>query len=259
MSINSLKNPTDSSAPALTRGLAILKLIVSAPNGLSFNEILEKMNAPRTTVTRLLSVLREQNDLIKGEDGRYRIGPGMELFVRHGNMLDRLGAVARPFLKSLRDELRHTVLVIYFDSSQNPMEMVCIAKSQHELSFAMQPEGLRASNVDANPWGWLYFGHQSKATRQRLFSSMDKPDGFREHWEQRWRYVCEHQFAFDDDQHDIGIRRLAAPIRDQKGGLVAALGLGASPKALPKQQVSKVGNRLVEVSQKIQIQMGWEI
>jgi len=254
--MTTLTPPTE--APALTRGMQILKQVAATSDGLAFSQIIDSVDAPRATLARLLRVLLAQRDLIKSDrDGRYRIGPGMTPFTQGGNTPLRLETISRPLLREISQQMGHTLLLIYFDEQNDPFEMVCLAKAQHEDSLAMQPEGRRTRHVDHNPWGWLYYYQHDPHQRKELLIDSKNQSTFRKRWTEQEQFIRKYDFALDKDSNKIGFLRLAIPVRNDQNRVVAAIGMGAANKALPKSAIIPAGRALAHTAHQIERAMGW--
>jgi DNA-binding IclR family transcriptional regulator len=96
------------SIQVLSRTADILRSLQGQPGGLSQTEIGEKVNLPRSTVSRLLLALEELGYVSAlGPRGPYRLGPeiiAMSMSARR-NVLNEL----RPFLESLSRQVNETV------------------------------------------------------------------------------------------------------------------------------------------------------
>jgi len=256
---STLAKQSAAGAPALTRGLDILKATAAAKDGLNFGEILSCVDAPRATVSRLIRVLREQQDLIKSEqDGRYRLGPSMDALTRVGDLNAKLDSIGRPLLKALRDETGHTCLLIRFELRENQPESLCLAKAIHPDSFAMQQEGNRSLDMGHGPWCWLWYLRAESGDQASMRKLMNKREEFVERWPDNKAFIEKYNFACDNNLLGVGLRRLAAPVFDSKGQLVASVGLGATQQSLPKSEVVNIGKKMLATAQAIEIKMGWE-
>ncbi len=101
-------NRERSSIQVLSRTADILSSLQGQPGGLSQTEIGEKVNLPRSTVSRLLLALEELGYVSAlGPRGPYRLGPeiiAMSMSARR-SVLNEL----RPFLESLSRQVNETV------------------------------------------------------------------------------------------------------------------------------------------------------
>jgi DNA-binding IclR family transcriptional regulator len=67
----------------------------------------------------------------------------------------------------------------------------------------------------------------------------------------------ERGFALDDEENEIGVRCVAAPIFDHTGQAVAAVSVSAPIQRIPMPQVSLYGARIKETSKTISGKLGY--
>lgn len=63
-------------------------------------------------------------------------------------------------------------------------------------------------------------------------------------------------FAIDDEEFEPDLRCLAAPVRDMRGDVVAALSLSALASRLPMQDIAAVAVRLIAAADEITLRLG---
>ncbi|GAA1661324.1 helix-turn-helix domain-containing protein [Fodinicola feengrottensis] len=100
----------------LERGLRVLKTLGDHPDGLSVSQLAQTLQTHRAGIYRLLGPLVEQRLVIRLENGRYVLGPGLiELASR---VRSRLREVTVPILQRLADGLRATTALTLRDGDE---------------------------------------------------------------------------------------------------------------------------------------------
>lgn len=90
----------------LDRGVRVLELLAGASGGLSVSDLAARLGVSRPAVYRLLTTL-EAHDLVERDpDGQARLGLGLLGLAQA--VTPRLGALARPELRRLADDLGAT-------------------------------------------------------------------------------------------------------------------------------------------------------
>jgi DNA-binding IclR family transcriptional regulator len=69
--------------------------------------------------------------------------------------------------------------------------------------------------------------------------------------------VAAEGWAINDEETEIGVRYVAAPIRDQSGGVIAALSLGGSVESLPTARLPSMLQRLFSATREISFRLGY--
>lgn len=118
---------TDTGAPALRRGLALLRAIAASDDGATMAELTRSVTMPRATAYRLLRALVDEGFAIAapGTAGRYVLGPAVDVLRRDGAAAPRLEDIAAPVMDALAGDLRETVKLVVRDG----LEAVTVAVS----------------------------------------------------------------------------------------------------------------------------------
>ncbi|QUH03858.1 IclR family transcriptional regulator [Saccharopolyspora erythraea] len=75
---------TGTRAPAVRQAFLVLDELCESPGGLRLNEVLQRVDLPKSTVHRILRTLVEVGAVVhQPRSGTYRIGPGMAVYSRH--------------------------------------------------------------------------------------------------------------------------------------------------------------------------------
>ncbi|GIK85054.1 MAG: IclR family transcriptional regulator [Betaproteobacteria bacterium] len=110
---------SDDAAPALRRGIALLRELALAPDGRNAAELAERLAVPRATLYRLLRTLVEERLVApSAAPGRFVLGPAVaQLAAAAGGRRD-LEGVARPLMEALAGEIGETVKLVVRDGRE---------------------------------------------------------------------------------------------------------------------------------------------
>lgn len=97
-------------AQTLARGLRALELVTAARDGLTVQEVAERLDVHRSIASRLLSTLADFRLAVRGGDGRYRAGVGLAALA--GGIHATLRAEAEPVMRDLAEELGATISLL---------------------------------------------------------------------------------------------------------------------------------------------------
>ena len=95
----------------VVRSMDILNLFIDHA-ALTFQEIIELSNIPKTSVYRMLISLEEMGFVVKGNDTKYRLGL---LFLTFGNLVSSrldIRQLALPIMQDLHKELKEAINLI---------------------------------------------------------------------------------------------------------------------------------------------------
>src|SRR5512144_1920001 len=103
-------------SPTLDRGLRVLAVLASHPNGLTVTELSGLVGVNRTVVYRLVTTL-EQHGLAR-RDGAGRLHVGLSVLTLASGLQPVLREVANPVLRSLAEDLGATAHLTLVDAGE---------------------------------------------------------------------------------------------------------------------------------------------
>ncbi|GAA1935623.1 IclR family transcriptional regulator [Nocardioides marmoribigeumensis] len=240
---SSIVNRSGSTAPvaagaggtqAVDRAAALLTLIVESDGPVTFTELAERTGLARSTTSRLLSAL-ERTDLLARHDDGY--APG-RLFAEHAARVgaadphgDLLSA-ASPYLDELAAESRESAHLAVVRHGR--LVHIANVETSHHLLGARDwdavdvPDHCSALGKVLLAWDVLPLPSAPLATPTP--HSLDAVALAEE-----LRVVRRRGWAETHDELEVGLCGAAAPVRDARGHVVAALGV-SGPTA-------RIGNR----------------
>ena len=219
------------SPPAVDRALAILEELARSNRGLRLPEIAMKLGIPKSSAHSLLVALERRGYLQRSDsNGRYLFGPKIFTLANLALSGMTLREVARPLLSEL---MRRTGLMVH---------TAILDRDQAVLIEQIGPAHLPA------PMTWLGKRLDLHCTALGKVLAAWKPEKdwdrlVREHTLARHndnticspkRFLAElalvrqRGYAVDDEEVDLGVRCLAAPILDASHEAAAAISLSGS-------------------------------
>ena len=206
---------------SIERAFSVMLAVATEPAGIT--DVARRVALPVSTVARLLATLENLEAVIRQDDGvTYRIGPTVSSLAA-GNDTTLTGR-ARPFLDELVDRVHETaglsVLegneVLYLDHVENDNAVQIRDWTGERTPLHVVASGLvflaflPPARVKAYVAGGLEAPTEHSITTS---AQLDK----------RLERVRTDGFAWTVDELQIGITAVAAPVRNRKGELVAAI------------------------------------
>ncbi len=228
------------------RVLDVFDLLAQHPEGLTFTELREQLEMPKSSAHALLGTLRHR-DFLELDDATRRYTVGMRVW-QAGQAyapLTALEDLARPYMRAVGDELNETVQLAVLDGVHN----LYIAKvdSTHQLRLASRV-GIRLPAYATGVGKALLGGLSDEAVRQLFAGVVFQPFTSRtvtgmEPLITELRIVRERGYATDDGEYTAGVSCIAVPVRDRSGRVVAAMSVSA-----PEVRVtSELSRRIVDL------------
>lgn len=247
------------SVRALERGLSILEALAGEPD-LSLTEVATRVNLPGSTTYRLLETLKRRRFVAHSpENGLYRVGPrAFEVGNAFVSGL-RVHEAALPAMRALVAEVNETVNLAVADGrdaiyvgqvegkqlvrmftqigTRTPLYCTGVGKvllawrSPDEIRSLLGPGPLRAytPNTITDP--------------ERLLAELEN--------------VRTNGFALDNEEREVGVRCVAAPVRNRNGQVVAALSLSAPASRLGDDRVRELAPRVKATAHQISTWLGY--
>jgi DNA-binding IclR family transcriptional regulator len=211
----------------LLRGLDVLEAVASG-RGLTLSEMTAALKLTRSTTHRLASALVERRYLKFTPGEGYRLGPKLlELGYRTQQQMD-LPRVARPHLEHLSSLCEDTVHLgildgkwaLYLDKipGRRRIEIGSRIGERHPIWST----GLgKALILDEPPETLASFFRLGEIPRPTHAEDLQA-------WLDRMADYAVHGRAFDLEENEPQIRCVAAPIRDARGRIVAAISVSSA-------------------------------
>lgn len=229
-----------SSAEAVLR---VLTTFSAQRTQLGITEIARLIGFYKSRVYRALMALAGHGFVRRVEGSlKFELGPKvLELGLIAGEKLE-MGQLAAPVMRELAAKLRGTAIL-----------RVLIGEELVAIKIFHSPEPLRLIHNEGEKFpfyygapGKVFCAYMPEAERDRLlrgrrlqrFTPKSITDGGQ--FLRELEGVRRRGFAFSDEEGILGVRALAAPVRDHHQKVVAALSIGIPTMRFPKRRVPEV-------------------
>jgi DNA-binding IclR family transcriptional regulator len=257
------KEKADYVVQSVDRALDILESFDFNAEELGVTELAHKLNLHKNNVFRLLATLEVRGYIEQDrKSGNYRLG--IKTFEIANVFLHHLGLrrQARPILEELVNKCDETANLAILDGS----DVIYIL--MHETSQTVRIVLRLGQRLPAHctAAGKAQLAFESADRLQLLFkdtplrklteNTIVRPEALREHL----REVAKVGFALDNEEFELGVRCLAAPVRDYSHKVVASVGLSGPLSRFSMERIEKELVPLVkEAGEKISERLGYEI
>ena len=245
---------------SLTRAFDIVELLSTEQHGMALTEIAERLGLPQSTVYRLLSSLKERGYVEQTErNGKYRMGlTFVQMSSLYLNRLE-LRTEAEPLMRELSRETKQTVFLATRDADQ----IVYIDKmeqfdSLRKYSIIGQRKPVYATSLGKA----LLSGLRDEEIRTLLGDAEFEQFGPKTHTDLP-RLIFDIQssrergWAFDDEEAEPGVRCVAAPIRDYRANVIAAVSVSWSIQPNPNIDIQHYAELVRKTAEGISVHMGY--
>lgn len=247
------------SVQSIDRVFDIIEILSTEHQGLSVTEIGRRLDLHKSTVHRLLSVLRERGYVEKGDQTNfYRIGPGfVEVASLYLNKLE-IKTEAEPFLRELSRAVNETVYIaILQDASVAYIEKFEQFDSLRKYSIIGQRKPIYCTSLGKA----LMFDRSDDDIRALLSAEEFVP--FTEHTHRSVDSLiadvarCRARgWAKDDEEEETGIQCVGAPVYDYRGRVISAISVSTRKKGSVNLSFDLIGPRVAETARGISSRLG---
>jgi IclR family transcriptional regulator, KDG regulon repressor len=228
---------------------------------LSVSEIGAKTGLHRSTAHRILMAL-EYNDLIKQNPSTGKYHLGIKLFKLGHQAVSQLNLreICRPFLSRLMNDTKETIHLAVLDDDQ--------------VLYLDKVEGPHALRMPSRVGRYIptYCTSLGKAMLSCLddqeVKSILRRQALKPHTENTvkninqlladLRSVRKRGYAVDNEEIEIGLRCVGAPLRDYTGGMVGAISVAAPSARLSEKNTPVIGRMVIAIAAEISEQLGFE-
>jgi IclR family KDG regulon transcriptional repressor len=251
--------PEARSVVALRRGLAILDVYSGGQEELGVNEIARALDMHKSTVSRLCSTLEQAGYLARDEvTDKYRLGARIRQLIGASSRDVELRTAARDVLRQLvetagetvtmvvRDGLDITTIEVMDGPSLVRMQARVGARTQVHASagakavLAWLPDDMLGPIIDAWPLARL------------TPNTITRKDELIRHLAS----LRERGYSIDNEEMEIGLRCVGAPVRDQTGGVIAAIAISAPRFRLNDEDFDRFGLMARQAADAISSRLG---
>jgi IclR family acetate operon transcriptional repressor len=244
---------------SLTRGLSILECLAKAEGGLTLTDIGQREQLPPSTVHRLLATLEKMGYVYQaGELGRWYVG--LQAFAVGSSFLSSRDFVAQshPYMRRLMDQSGETVNLAILDGT----EAVFVDQVQcREMMRTIVKLGSRAP-LHASGVGKAIFASLPDDQIDAILKVRGLPritGNTITTPETMWasvRVIRQRGWSFDDEEHAIGTRCVAAPIYDEHAETLGAISLAGPSSRLPDERIKQLGPLVAHTAEELTHRLG---
>ena len=244
---------------SVANAIRLIKVFSDDRYEIGISDLGKRLQLPKSTVHRLASTLVEAGMLEQNtESGKYRLG--LVVF-ELGSLVRRkmdFSTEAKSFLMALREKTGETVHLAILDHSS----IVYINSLESKQAIRMTLEVGMRKPAYTTAAGKVMLAFQSEENLNRLLAAGLKeftantivdPEAFR----QELALIRTRGHAIADEENELGVRSLAAPVRDHFGMVIAAASIAGPAHRLTKTELTSFVPDVVNAADAISGRLGY--
>jgi DNA-binding IclR family transcriptional regulator len=225
---------------AIDRAARLIATVVRADEPITFGELQDECDLPKSTTSRLLTALERTELLERNGEGSYVAGPLFWLYATRHDPWEELVRLAHPTLEKVGADTGETVNLSVARGDR--VVQVAQVDSTYLLGTRDWTEIDVPAHCSALGKTLLAYGvlHVPDGELERLTpETVTDPLTLRRQLEQ----AARRGYATTVDELEIGLSGVAAPVRGGRGDVVAALGI-SGPSTRLEDRYDEIGRLL---------------
>ena len=242
----------------LERAVSVLETLSESDAPLSLAEMCQRMDLHKSTAHRALMVLERSGLIERTQENRFRLG--LKLYELGNRAVEQVDLRARvyPFFRRLAAQVGETVhlsvlqktSVVYLDKVE-PNRRVCMSSktgtsnpvyctSMGKAMLAFQPP----ETIDQilAKIRFVRYTHKTLCSREKLLKSLER--------------VRRRGYAIDDEEIELGVRCVGAPIFNEHHWAIAAVSVSGPSSRITAQSVPEIAGHLLICCREISAALG---
>ncbi len=243
---------------SLDRAVAVLEMLGESDMPLSLAEVCQRMSLHKSTAHRSLMVLERSALIERTPENRYRLG--LKLYELGNRAVEQIDLRTRvhPYFRRLASQVGETVhlgvlqktSVVYLDKVE-PNRRVCISSktgtsnpvyctSMGKAMLAFQPA--EAIEQIVSTIRFVRYTPKTLASKEALLKALER--------------VRRRGYAIDDQEIEVGVRCIGAPIFDDRRRAIAAVSVSGPTSRITAQSMPEIAERLLLCCREISASLG---
>ncbi len=242
----------------LERAVSVLEALSESDAPLSLAEICQRMSLHKSTAHRSLMVLERSALIERTPENRFRLG--LKLYELGNRAVEQIDLRARvyPFFRRLAMQVGETVhlsvlqktSVVYLDKVE-PNRRICMSSkigtsnpvyctSMGKAMLAFQPEET-IENIIAKI-RFVRYTPKTLCSREKLLKYLE--------------VVRRRGYAIDDEEIELGVRCVGAPIFNENHWAIAAVSVSGPSSRITAERVPAIAEHLLICCREISVSLG---
>lgn len=240
-----------SSIQVIERMMTLLDVLAESPEPVSLKQLAHATGLHPSTAHRILASMTHARFVERQDGGTYRLGIRLLELGHLVKIRINLREVALPHMQKLHEEIGEAINlavrrdddIVYIDRTSSGRSLVRV------VYLVGDRAPLHLTSV-----GKLFLAEDG-ADELKLYAKRTGLPGNTPHsltsigsLEKDLDWVRRHQLAYDNEEAELGLKCVAAPIRDDEGHLIAGLSVSAPVERHSANWVHSVAHAAEEIS-----------
>jgi IclR family KDG regulon transcriptional repressor len=244
---------------AIERALQIMDCFDQRHGDLSLTEIAQRVGLHKATTHRIVATLMNLGYMDRSPDGqKYRLGLRLASLGSLVTSQMNLRRDSLPYLNQLSERFGETCDLSIFDNGE--VLYIEVLRSNHALSIAAAIGQRLPLHCTAS--GKVFLAFMSPDERAQYLVTPLHPFTSRtitslEMLNRQFEEILEKGYGVDDEEMEVGIRAVSAPIFNQTGKVIGAVSIPSPTSRMSEKRLPEVAAGLLETAAQCSRRQGW--
>ena len=242
--------PGSATLKSLAKGLRALEMLLRK-DSVGVTDVAHALDIDKGAASRILRTLADCGFAAQGAARRYQSGPKLRTRARALTLPSGISIRerARPLLERLHQLTHETAhLAIRADD-----QVLYLDKVNTDLPLRVdRPIGTLAP-LHCTALGKVFLAFEGGPLPRRLTAYTVHTSVSENTLQASVERIVASGYATDDEEFAVGIRCVAAPLRDATGEVVAAIGLSGPAARIPSDKLDELGSLVTRVAQQFRL------
>ncbi|MFC0228030.1 glyoxylate bypass operon transcriptional repressor IclR [Serratia aquatilis] len=251
---------TTGQVQSLTRGLKLLEFIAEAHGNVALTDLAQQAGLPNSTTHRLLTTMQQQGFVRQvGDLGLWTMGAHAFIvgssFLQSRNLL----AMVHPMLRRLMEESGETVNLAVMDKAEDQAVIIDQVQCTALMRMSAPIGGKLPMHASGAGKAFLASMPDDQVTKLLHKKGMHTytPYTLTPHnLKEGLALIRKQGFSFDDEEHALGLRCIAACIFDEHREAFAAISISGPVSRMTDDRVTELGALVIHAAKEISLEYG---
>jgi DNA-binding IclR family transcriptional regulator len=244
--------------PALERGIAILEVLGRSRAGLSLSQLTRQLSLPKSSVHCLLRTLEATGYLYReSASGKYRVSLRICELARQALNGMSLREQSRPFLRVLAEQTGLTVhMAVLEQGSCVLIEKVTPPGAVRTATWVGKQLGLHCTAIGKALIAYLSDAEVARLVMEHgLIRYNDNTIRSVRQLNKELEGVRQRGYSVDDEEEEIGVRCIGAPVFNGTAEVVASLSIAGPTTQIDDEALRRLAGLVVSTAHRIEDQI----
>jgi DNA-binding IclR family transcriptional regulator len=246
---------------SLSKVLNILELFLDTKEEMSVSDIARLTKLNTATVSRITNYLSTRDYLVKsGKRGKYFLGTKFLGFSKIIKDRIKLRDVAMPHMTNLCKSIDETIVLVIWDHNK----ATNIDSVQCEQSLRIIPDESGQIPLHCTGTGKIFLAQMTNKELETYFNNNEILPYTTNtiinlnHLKPHLLTIKDEGVAYDDEEYKLGVRNIAAGVKDVEGRIVASVGVLAPSIRLTRAKMIEITPDVKRCAKEISKDLGYK-